>query len=155
MDTLGGKQPAKIDGFTGRINLVEHHGFGGFVVMAHTNAIYSPPGVGGILLEQPEGDFRIDHDQKFNATTNLQYVLEKRTGAWAALSWRYDSGLGAGSVASLEDALALRADQQAAIIQWQHVRGSRRAAHIRRLHDVQLRRDTRPDSCRRYGRRRR
>jgi hypothetical protein len=52
--------------------------------MAHANAIYSPPGVGGILLEQPEGDFRIDHDQKFNATTNVQYVFEKRTGAWAA-----------------------------------------------------------------------
>jgi hypothetical protein len=31
------------------------------------------------------------------------------------LSWRHDSGLVAGSVASLEDALALTADQQAAI----------------------------------------
>ena len=106
---------SRIDGFTGRLNLVEHRGFSAFVVMAHTNAIYSPPGVGGILLEQPEGDFRIDHDQKFNATTNVQYVFEKRTGAWAALSWRYDSGLVAGAVASLEDALALTADQQAAI----------------------------------------
>jgi outer membrane cobalamin receptor len=106
---------SRIDGFTGRINLVEHGGFSAFVVMAHTNAIYSPPGVGGLLLEQPEGDFRIDHDQKFNSTTNLQYVFEKRTGAWAALSWRYDSGLVAGAVASLEDALGLTADQQAAI----------------------------------------
>jgi len=106
---------SRIDGFTGRLNLVEHRGFSAFVVMAHTNAIYSPPGVGGILLEQPEGDFRIDHDQKFNATTNVQYVFEKRTGAWAALSWRYDSGLVAGAVASLEDALALTADQQTAI----------------------------------------
>ena len=67
------------------------------------------------MLEQPGGDFRIDHEQKFNATTNVQYVFEKRTGAWAALSWRYDSGLVAGSVASLEDALALTGDQQAAI----------------------------------------
>jgi hypothetical protein len=106
---------SRIDGFTGRLNLVEHNGFSAFVVMAHTNAIYSPPGVGGILLEQPEGDFRIDHDQKFNATTNVQYVFEKRMGAWAALAWRYDSGLVAGSVASLEDALALTGDQQAAI----------------------------------------
>jgi hypothetical protein len=106
---------SRIDGFTGRINVVEHKGFSAFVVMAHTNAIYSPPGVGGILLEQPEGDFRIDHDQKFNATTNLQYVFEKRVGAWAALSWRYDSGLVAGAVGSLEDALALTADQQTAI----------------------------------------
>jgi hypothetical protein len=83
--------------------------------MAHTNAIYSPPGVGGLLLEAPEGDFRIDHDQKFNATTNLQYVFDKKTGAWAALAWRYDSGLVAGSVGSLADALALTGDQQAAI----------------------------------------
>src|SRR3954454_19168264 len=106
---------SRIDGFTGRLNVLEHRGFSAFVVMAHTNAIYSPPGVGGILLEQPEGDFRIDHDQKFNATTNVQYVFEKRMGAWAALSWRYDSGLVAGSVSTLDDALALTADQQAAM----------------------------------------
>lgn len=106
---------SRLDGFTGRINLVEHGGFSAFVVMAHTNAIFSPPGVGGILLEEATGDFRIDHDQKFNATTNLQYVFDKRLGAWGALSWRYDSGLVAGAVASLEDALALTGDQQAAI----------------------------------------
>ena len=46
---------SRIDGFTGRVNLVEHDGFSAFVVMAHTNAIFSPPGVGGILLEQPDG----------------------------------------------------------------------------------------------------
>ncbi len=106
---------SRINGFTGRINLLERRGFSAFVVMAHTNAIFSPPGVGGILLEQPAGDFRIDHDQKFNATTNLQYMFNKATGAWAAIVWRYDSGLVAGSVGSLEDALALTADQQAAI----------------------------------------
>jgi hypothetical protein len=106
---------SRIRGFTGRVNLVEHRGFSAFVVMAHTSAIFSPPGVGGILLEQPEGDFRIDHDQKFNATTNVQYAFAKPIGAWAALSWRYDSGLVAGAVASLEDALALTADQQTAI----------------------------------------
>jgi hypothetical protein len=104
-----------IDGFTGRVTLVERRGFSAFVVMGHTSAIFSPPGVGGILLEQPDGDFRIDHDQKFNSTTNIQYVFDKRTGAWAALSWRYDSGLIAGSVATVEDALALTGDQQAAI----------------------------------------
>jgi hypothetical protein len=106
---------SRINGFTGRVNVVEHRGLSAFVVMAHTNAIYSPPGVGGILLEQPAGDFRIDHDQKFNATTNLQYLFEKRTGAWVALAWRYDSGLVAGAVGSLEDALGLTGDQQAAI----------------------------------------
>ena len=34
---------SKIDGFTGRVNLVEHGGFSAFVVMAHTNAIFSGP----------------------------------------------------------------------------------------------------------------
>jgi hypothetical protein len=106
---------SRIDGFTGKLNLVEHGGFSAFVVMAHTSAIYSPPGVGGILLQEPPGDFRIDHDQKFNATTNLQYTFERRTGAWAALSWRYDSGLVAGSVPDYATALTLTADQQTAI----------------------------------------
>ena len=106
---------SRINGFTGRVNLVEHGGFSAFVVMAHTNAIYSPPGVGGILLEAPPGDFRIDHDQKFNSTTNLQYTVNKALGAWAALSWRYDSGLVAGSVPDYATALTLTGDQQAAI----------------------------------------
>ncbi len=106
---------SRIDGFTGRINLVQHHGFSAFVVMAHTNSIFHPPGVGGVLLEEADAPFRIDHDQKFNSTANFQYEFNTALGAWAALSWRYDSGLVAGAVGSLEDALALTADQQAAI----------------------------------------
>jgi hypothetical protein len=106
---------SRIDGFTGRLNVVEHGGFSAFIVMAHTNAIFSPPGAGGILLEDPSGDFRIDHDQKFNSTVNLQQTFEKSHGVWGALSWRYDSGLVAGSVGSIGDALALSGDQQAAI----------------------------------------
>ena len=98
---------SQIDGFTGRVNLVEHGGFSAFVVMAHTNAIYFPPGVGGVLLAAVRRAgliFRIDHDQKFNATTNLQYVFDKAHGAWAALSWRYDSGLVASSIGDVDDA---------------------------------------------------
>ena len=106
---------SKIDGFTGSVNLVEHHGFSAFVVMAHTNAIFSRPGMAASSLEEATGDFRIDHDQKFNSTTNLQYMFNKPSGAWAALNWRYDSGLVAGSVGSIDDALALTGDQQAAI----------------------------------------
>ena len=49
------------------------------------------------------------------AASGVQYVFYKPAGAWAALSWRYDSGLVAGSVGSLEDALGLTGDQQAAI----------------------------------------
>jgi hypothetical protein len=106
---------SKLDGVTARINLIEHKGFSAFAVMGHTTAIFSPPGTGGLLLEQPEGDFRIDHDQKYQQTTNVQYTFSKAIGAWAALSWRYDSGLVAGSVPDYATALTLTADQQAAI----------------------------------------
>jgi hypothetical protein len=104
-----------VHGFAGRVNLVEHAGFSAFFVMATTNAIFSPPSTGGILVDTPPGDFRIDHDQKFNSTTNLQYVFEKKSGLWAALVWRYDSGLVAGSVPDYATALTLTPDQQAAI----------------------------------------
>lgn len=106
---------SRLNGFTGRVNLIEHGGFSAFVVMAHTNAIFSPPAAGGVLLDVPPGDFRIDHDQKFNATTNLQYAFDKAHGAWTGLSWRYDSGLVAGSVPDFATALTLTGDQQAAI----------------------------------------
>jgi hypothetical protein len=106
---------SKLYGLTGRINLVEHNGFSAFTVLGHTNAIFSPPGAGGLLLELPESDFRIDHDQKFQQTTNVQYVFNKPLGAWAAFSWRYDSGLVAGAVPDYATALTLTADQQAAI----------------------------------------
>jgi hypothetical protein len=102
-------------GLAGRVNLVEHAGFSAFVVMATTNAIFSPPATGGVLVNAPSGDFRIDHDQKFNATTNLQYTFDKRIGAWAALVYRYDSGLVASSVKDYSVALGLTADQQTAM----------------------------------------
>jgi hypothetical protein len=106
---------SRLNGITARINLVEHKGFSAFTVMGHTRAIYYPPGTGGILLEQPDGPFRIDHDQKFQQTTNVQYVFNSAYGAWAAFAWRYDSGLVAGSVPDYATALTLTADQQAAI----------------------------------------
>ncbi len=106
---------SKIDGFTGRLNIVEHGGFSAFVVMAHTNAIFSGPGNGGLFVEPASGEFRIDHDQKFNSTVNLQQTFDKTHGIWGALSWRYDSGLVAGSVPDFATALTLSGDQQAAI----------------------------------------
>src|SRR6202011_959658 len=69
-------------GFAGRVNFVEHGGFSAFFVMATTNAIFSPPPTGGIQVVAPPRDFRIDHDQKFNSTTNLQYILSKPLGGW-------------------------------------------------------------------------
>jgi hypothetical protein len=51
----------------------------------------TPAGQGG------DGVFRIDHDEKFNQTTHLQYQPWKR-GPWVGFNWRYDSGLVAGAV---------------------------------------------------------
>jgi hypothetical protein len=101
-------------GLAGRVNLVQHGGFSAFVVMATTNAIFSPPPTGGIQIVSPPGDFRIDHDQKFNSTTNLQYAFGRQIGGWAALVWRYDSGLVPSAVPDFAAALALDADQQTA-----------------------------------------
>jgi Carboxypeptidase regulatory-like domain len=106
---------SKIDGFTGRFNIVEHGGFSAFVVMAHTSAIFAGPGTGGLFVEPEPGEFRIDHDQKFNSTVNLQQTFDKKHGIWGALSWRYDSGLVAGAVPDFASALELTGDQQAAI----------------------------------------
>lgn len=88
------------------------------MVMGHTNAIFFPPGVGGLLLtppcDTPGCSFRIDHDQKFQQTTNVQYEFVKSIEAWTALTWRYESGLVASAIGDVNDLLTLTADQQAA-----------------------------------------
>ena len=82
-------------------------------------------GGAGATPSAPTGVFRIDHDQKFNQTTHLQYQPWKR-GPWLGFNWRYDSGLVAGPVPcaggdcnngpngsnSIVDVSALSSDQQ-------------------------------------------
>ena len=46
----------------------------------------------------PTTPFRIDHDEKFNQTTHLQYQLPWKRGPWVGFNWRYDGGLVAGAV---------------------------------------------------------
>ena len=65
-------------------------------------------------MAQPPAVFRIDHDEKFNQTTHVQYQPWKRA-PWVGFNWRYDSGLVAGSVPDFATALTLDGDQQAAI----------------------------------------
>src|SRR5262249_23470113 len=74
------------------------------------------PQTGGLFPDPATGgSFRIDHDQKFQQTTNLQYAFMKDVGGWVGLTWRYDSGVVAGSVPDYATALGLSGDQQAAI----------------------------------------
>jgi hypothetical protein len=107
---------SKIPGYAIRANVPNFHGFTALVVMSSVAARYFPPQVGGLGVTVGQGGsvFRIDHDEKFNETTHLQYQPWKR-GPWVGFNWRYDSGLVAGSVPDFATALALDADQQAAI----------------------------------------
>ncbi|MBZ5543533.1 MAG: carboxypeptidase regulatory-like domain-containing protein [Acidobacteriia bacterium] len=106
---------SKIDGFGIRASLPTIKGFTAYTVMGHARSRYFGPEVGGLIFNSPlaTGAFRIDHDQAFQQTTNLRYQYKK--GSYAILTWRYDSGLVAGSVPDLASALALSADEQAVI----------------------------------------
>jgi len=44
-----------------------------------------------VTVGQGGTPFRIDHDEKFNQTTHLQYQPWQR-GPWVGFNWRYDSG---------------------------------------------------------------
>ena len=110
---------SKIPGFLLRASVPEFHGFTALVVMSSVAARYFPPQVGGLGVTVGQGGsvFRIDHDEKFNQTTHLQYQPWRR-GPWVGFNWRYDSGLVAGAVpfavdtATPVDLTGLSADQQ-------------------------------------------
>ncbi len=107
---------SKIDGVSIRLSTPDLHGFQGISTMGHTRARFFGPSSGGLIFNSPldASVFRIDHDQAFQQTTQLRYQ-RPHNGPWMAFTWRYDSGLVAGAVESLDDALALTAAQQSAI----------------------------------------
>jgi len=107
---------SKIPGWLLRASVPNWHGFSALVVMSSVAARYFPPQVGGlgVTVGQNGSVFRIDHDEKFNQTTHLQYQPLKR-GPWVGFNWRYDSGLVAGAVTDFATALTFDGDQQAAI----------------------------------------
>lgn len=108
---------SKLDGVAVRIGTPNLHGFQWVTTMGHTRARFFGPETGGLVFNNDVGGdavFRIDHDQAFQQTTNLRYQHGNR-GPWVAFTWRYDSGLVAGAVGSLEDALGLTGAQQSAI----------------------------------------
>jgi hypothetical protein len=90
---------SKIPGFAGRVSVPNYHGFSALMVFSSVAARYFTPQIGGAgaTPAAPSGVFRIDHDEKFNQTTHLQYQPWK-IGPWFGFNWRYDSGLVAGPV---------------------------------------------------------
>ena len=108
---------SKIAGPVARINVPNFHGLTAFTVIGSVSARFFDPQVGGLGSSPATGVFRIDHDQKFQQTTHLQYQLRKNW-PWVAFNWRYDSGLVAGAVPFATDTTTpvdltgLTADQQ-------------------------------------------
>ncbi len=89
---------SKIPGYAIRVSVPEYHGFSALVVMSSVAARFFPPQTSGlgVTVGQSGTPFRIDHDEKFNQTTHLQYQPRK-AGPWLGFNWRYDSGLVAGA----------------------------------------------------------
>jgi Carboxypeptidase regulatory-like domain len=91
---------SKIPGFALRADVPNFHHLSAFVVMSSVAARFFPPQVAGAgaTVGQSGYPFRIDHDERFNQTTHLQYQIPGKRGPWVGFNWRYDSGLVAGSV---------------------------------------------------------
>lgn len=113
---------SKIDGVSFRTNLTEYKGLSAFFVAGHTRSRFFPPETGGLFFNSdlPTGVFRIDHDQAFQQTTQVQYQFTQFDSLrpfkpYVIFSWRYDSGLVSGAVPDFATALTLTADQQAQI----------------------------------------
>jgi hypothetical protein len=91
---------SKIPGFAIRADIPNYHNFTAFVVMSSVAARFFPPqsAGAGATVGQSGFPFRIDHDERFNETTHIQYQAPFKRGPWLGFNWRYDSGLTAGSV---------------------------------------------------------
>lgn len=89
---------SKIPGYAASLRVPTVHGFSATMVFSSVAARFFPPQVGGLgaTVGQNGLPFRIDHDEKFNQSTNLQYQPWKR-GPWFGLNWRFDSGQVAGA----------------------------------------------------------
>src|SRR5204862_5629010 len=87
-----------IPGVAGRVSVPNFHGFSALFVFSGVASRFFTPQIGGAgAAPSSIGAFRIDHDEKFNQTTHLQYQPWKN-GPWFSFNWRYDSGLVAGPV---------------------------------------------------------
>jgi hypothetical protein len=90
---------SKIPGYAGRISMPEIHGISAQTIFSSVAARFFQPQIGGAgaTVATAAGlPFRIDHDEKFNQATHLQYQPWKRA-PWLGFNWRYDSGQVAGN----------------------------------------------------------
>jgi hypothetical protein len=93
---------SKIPGYALRVDVPQVHGVSAYMVASSVAARFYPPQVAGAgaTVGQTGLPFRIDHDEKFNQTTHVQYTLSRGkqlSGLWGSFNWRYDSGMVAGA----------------------------------------------------------
>jgi hypothetical protein len=91
---------SNIPGVALRVDVPNFHNISAFVVMSSVAARFFPPQIAGAgaTVGQSGFPFRIDHDERFNETTHIQYQVPVKHGPWIGFNWRFDSGLTAGSV---------------------------------------------------------
>jgi len=93
---------SKIPGYAVHVEVPQYHNVSAYVVMSSVAARFFPPQVAGAgaTVGGTGLPFRIDHDEKFNQTSHLQYTFSRGkvlSGLWGGFNWRYDSGQVAGS----------------------------------------------------------
>jgi len=110
---------SKIDGVSFRFNLAGYKGINVFFTAGHNRARFFPPESGGLFFNSdlPTSVFRIDHDQAFQQTTQVQYTFDQfksfhKFQPFVAFTWRYDSGLVSGAVPDFDTALTFTGDEQ-------------------------------------------
>ncbi len=88
---------SKIPGFALNARIPEYRGFSLSWVASSVSARFFPPQTGGAgaTVGQNGQPFRIDHDERLNQNTNLQYQFHE--GPFLSFNWHYDSGEVAGS----------------------------------------------------------
>jgi hypothetical protein len=95
-------QKSKIPGYALHLEVPDFDGFSAYTVMSSVAARFFPPQVAGAgaTVGVPGLPFRIDHDERFNQTSHVQYTIPDHKfmgGLWGGFNWHYDSGLVAGS----------------------------------------------------------
>jgi hypothetical protein len=90
---------SKIPGYALRAEMPVSHGLSAYFVTSSVAARFFPPQIAGAGATVGQGGypFRIDHDERFNETTHVQYQLPWNHSPWYSFNWRYDSGLVAGA----------------------------------------------------------
>jgi len=95
---------SKIPGYAISATLTDLHGFNARFNASSVAARFFNPQLGGVGATPVSTNsasgyipFRIDHDERFNETTHVEYHLPFHKSLWYGFNWRYDSGLVAGA----------------------------------------------------------